>query len=354
MTDIEFGLFDSFGRDEIGTGEQTADMYDAHIADAQTAETLGHRYYFFIEHQNAGFPCVSSPNVYLAAIARATTTLRFGPMVYQLPMHHPVRLAQDAAMVDQLSRGRLEFSIGYGTRAAEFDRWKLNFAERRDMGIEAMDIVLQAWTQSQLSYEGRYWAFDGALPQPRPFQKPYPPIWMGCHSPASFDYAAEHNYHVAQNLDVERVIAQKFAYFRQVWHERGHSGPLPHQMLVRHVHVAETDEQARAEAEPFMREGVGGTFGVTRARSLRPEEQTPEMLEIARVYVESADAYEFWIDEGMALVGSPETVIRRLREQQQLTGFDVFCAQHHIASMPVALARKSLRLFGERVIPAFR
>jgi alkanesulfonate monooxygenase SsuD/methylene tetrahydromethanopterin reductase-like flavin-dependent oxidoreductase (luciferase family) len=78
------------------------------------------------------------------------------------------------------------------------------------------------------------------------------------------------------------------------------------------------------------------------------------MLEIARVYVESADTYDFWIDEGMALVGSPETVIRRLREQQQLTGFDVFCAQHHIASMPAELARKSLRLFGERVIPAFR
>ena len=107
-----------------GSGS-AADLLRRAHRDAVDAERLGYRYYFFIEHQNAPFAYISSPNVYLAALARETTTLRFGPMVYQLPMYHPIRLAQDAAMVDQLSHGRLEFGAGYGTQAHEFVRWNL-------------------------------------------------------------------------------------------------------------------------------------------------------------------------------------------------------------------------------------
>src|SRR4051812_10139322 len=97
---IEFGLFDGFAEAELAE-TAAADAYQEHIKDAQLAEQLGYQYYFFIEHQNAPFACITSPSVYLAAIASVTTTLRFGPMVYQLPMYHPIRLAQDAAMVDQ-------------------------------------------------------------------------------------------------------------------------------------------------------------------------------------------------------------------------------------------------------------
>src|SRR5437773_11991052 len=116
---LEFGSFDGFAEREFADGN-TADALADHIKETQIAERLGYRYYFFIEHQNAPFACITSPNVYLAALARATTTLRFGPMVYQLPMYHPIRLAQDAAMVDQLSHGRLEFAVGYGTRTYQF------------------------------------------------------------------------------------------------------------------------------------------------------------------------------------------------------------------------------------------
>jgi alkanesulfonate monooxygenase SsuD/methylene tetrahydromethanopterin reductase-like flavin-dependent oxidoreductase (luciferase family) len=275
-------------------------------------------------------------------------------MVYQLPMHHPLLLAQDAAMVDQLSHGRLEFSIGYGTQAIEFDRMRLPFGERREMGLEAMEIILAAWSQDRITHEGRYWQLADAIAKPRPYQLPHPPIWIGAHSPTSFDYAAEQNFHVAQNLDTETLIAEKFAYFRDRWRSYGREGPMPHQLLVRHVHVAETDEQARAEAEPYMIEGLGGQRAYERAHNLRPEERDPAMLEIAKNYIESHDNYGFWIEQGLGLVGSPETVARRVREQQELCGFDIFCTQHQIGSMPKALARRSLDLFGQRVIPTLR
>jgi alkanesulfonate monooxygenase SsuD/methylene tetrahydromethanopterin reductase-like flavin-dependent oxidoreductase (luciferase family) len=177
---------------------------------------------------------------------------------------------------------------------------------------------------------------------------------MGAHSETSMDYAADMNFNVAQNLDTESVATQKFEYWRRAWHARGHSGVMPRTLFVRHVHVAETDEQARAEAEPFLREGILGQAGVARAASLRPDEKNPAMLEIARIALETTRSYDFWIDEGLAFIGSPKTVERLLREQQVRMGYDIFCAHHQITSMPIELALSSLRLFGESVIPALR
>src|SRR5579871_39082 len=154
MVKLEFGVMDGFEA-EAGHGSM-ADLLDEHITYAQRAEQHGHQYYFFIEHQNSLFTCITSPNVFLAALARETSSLRFGPMVYQVPMYHPIRLAQDCAMVDQLSRGRLEFGLGYGPQLREFVPWHLPFTERREMGIEAMDIVLKAWTEDSVTYEGKY------------------------------------------------------------------------------------------------------------------------------------------------------------------------------------------------------
>lgn len=349
MVKLEFGLMDAFEAE--GSSASWSASYERHIELAQRSEQWGYRSYHFIEHQNALFPCVTSSNVYLAAVARETSTLRFGPMVYQLPLHHPVRLAQDAAMVDQLSHGRLDFGFGYGPQKHEFDRWHMPFTERREMGLEALEIILKAWTEDTVTYEGEYWNFDEALPKPKPYQQPHPPIWMGAHSETSFDYAATMNFNVAQNIDIDAAVAEKFAYFRDRWGEAGHPGPMPHQMLVRHVHVAETDEQARAEAEPSLLRGMRGGKGT---RQLQPEERTPDMIEHVRVYDETVGSYEFWIENGLALVGSPETVIRRLEAQQALSGHDVFCAQHLLLGMPSDLVDKSLRLFGQEVIPAFR
>src|SRR5512146_3250471 len=111
---LEFGIFDSTSVPHTQNPAATAAAYEAHIADAQLAERLGYKYFFFIEHQNAGFPCISAPTVYLTALARATRKIRIGAMIFQLPLHHPVRLAQDVAMIDHLSKGRVEFAFGYG------------------------------------------------------------------------------------------------------------------------------------------------------------------------------------------------------------------------------------------------
>ena len=368
MGNLAIGLYDVFSRATMAASPVAADVYDEHIRTAQEAERLGYQYYFSIEHQTSTISHLSAPNVYMTALARATSALRFGVMIYQLPFHNPIRLAEDTAMLDHLSRGRLEFGAGTGVTPHEFLRWNVPFERRREISEEALDIIIKAWTEDRVTYEGEFFTFVEVLTTPKPYQQPHPPVWFAAHSAASFEYAARQNFHVSQNIDIDPVVAQKFATWRQLWKTCGHEGPMPRAFLTRAVHVAETDAQARAEAEahlatprmadPGFSEASLEMIGRTRP-GYGPDGQyageagTPERLELRRVFRERSTSYDFWIDNGLALVGSPDTVIRKIQEQQALIGHDVLCTQHGFGRLAPKLVKKSITLFGEEVIPAF-
>jgi alkanesulfonate monooxygenase SsuD/methylene tetrahydromethanopterin reductase-like flavin-dependent oxidoreductase (luciferase family) len=355
MAKLAFAIWDGFGAYEMATSPVAAEVYEKHIKEAQLAEALGYESYYTIEHQNSHVGQITAPSVYLCAVAQHTSRLRIGVMIYQLPFYHPMRLAEEVAMLDHLSRGRVEFGTGIGVAEHEFIRWNLPFYERREMSKEALEIIVKAWTEESVTYEGKYWQFDEALPVPKPYQQPYPPIWVAAHSPASFEYAAQHNYHVSQNLDVDDVVAEKFELWRQLWRQYGHPGPMPRTFLMRAVHVAETDAIARAEAEqPLLMSRKMGREGIARTRiGFKGNEDTPTTRELNRVFQGMSTSYDFWIDNGLALVGSPETVIHQLKAQHQRLGYDIFCANHRFGPMPQEQSLKSLELFGREVIPAF-
>jgi len=355
MSKLEFGIWDSFQAFEMDSSPVAADVYDEHIREVQRGEEIGYGYYFTIEHQNSHVGQITSPSVFLCAVARETTNMRVGVMIYQLPFHNPMRLAEEAAMLDHLSRGRLEFGTGLGVHEHEFIRWDIPFHERREMSGEAMEIIMKAWTQEYVSYEGKYYKYDEALPVPKPYQKPYPPIWVGAHSLGSLEYAAKNNWNVSQNLDVDSVISEKFDYFREKWREYKHDGPMPKTFLMRSVHVAETDEIARAEAEEALLTGRKMTReGIAKTQvGFKGHQDSPSNRELDRVFQGMNTSYDFWIDNGLALVGSPETVRRQLKAQHEAIGYDIFCANHRFGPIPTEHSRKSLELFGKEVIPAF-
>ena len=356
MGELEFGTYDLFQWNVFESVPEPADYYDQHLSEVQLAEQVGHRYHFVIEHQGNNVGQCTSPTVYLSALAQRTSTIRFGAMIFQLPFYNPLRLAQDTAMLDQLSRGRLEFGAGLGVLEHEFIRWNLSFQDRRSAAQEALEIIQKAWTEETVTFEGQHWTFDEAIPLPRPYQKPHPPIWFACHSKPSFEYAAAHNHNVSQNLDVDPVIAEKFDMWRGLWRDAGHPGPMPRTFLTRSVHVAETDEQAREEAEPYIVQA--NATGVDRLERTRigykgRTEDNPTTKELHRVFEGMKTGLDFWLDNGLAHVGSPETVAKRLEEQHKLTGMDVFCGRHRFGEIPDRLVEKSIRMFGEKVIPAF-
>ena len=354
MGKVEWGTYDLFQWNVMAAVPEAVDAYEQHIREVQLAESVGHSYHFIIEHQGNNIGQCTSPTVYLSALAQCTSTIRFGAMIFQLPFYNPLRLAQDTAMLDQLSRGRLDFGAGIGVLEHEFIRWNLPFHERRSMGEEALEIIKMAWTEDSVTYKGKYWSFEEALPQPKPYQKPHPPIWFGCHSETSFQYAAKHNLNVSKNLDVDSVIAEKFDLWRGLWKEAGHAGPMPRTFLTRAIHVAETDEQAREEAEKhIVRAYASGRERIENTRvGYKGTEENPVTRELNRVFQGMTTGLDFWLENGLAHVGSPETVAKRLEKQHQLIGFDVFCGRHRFGEIPSPLVEKSIRLFGEKVIPA--
>jgi len=367
MTAIDFALWDAVGG-YSGQNELMADVYDRHIRLAQEIEEAGWHSYFVIEHQNSPTTGrITAPTVFLTAVARATSRLRIGAMMWQLPFYHPLRLAQEVAMLDHLSRGRVEFGTGIGVHEHEFIRWGVDYYQRAAIAGEVLEIVKKAWTQNEVTFEGKYFRFDEALPQPKPYQKPYPPIWAAVHSDAAIEFAARNNYHVSQNLDTDAVIARKFELFRRIWRESNHDGPMPRIFLQRQVHVAETDAKAHEQAKQYLLKREGGAVPVgggplentrigwgSHPRGMGRDSDRPDDKARGETMRRAREDYDFIMDNGLAVVGSPETVARKLEKSKQEIGYDIFCTNHEIGHMPADLYRQSIRLFSKEVVPAFK
>src|SRR5215471_2488443 len=224
MSKLDFAFWDVVMAPPQDSGAATT-AFDDHLALASRLERLGWHSYFTIEHQSNPGNLTSAPSVYLAAVARETSKLRIGAMMWQLPFYQPLRLAAEIATLDQISHGRVEFGTGIGVHEHEFIRWGMNYYERAKISEEVLKIVKMAWTQPEVTFHGQYFDYEEALPEPRPYQQPYPPIWAAVHSDAAVEFAARNNYHVAQNLDTDDVVAEKFDLYRRVWKESNHSGP---------------------------------------------------------------------------------------------------------------------------------
>ena len=359
MTKMEFGVFDESVNNYFRSVPEAADIFERSFREVQLEEELGFGYHFVVEHQGNSAGQCTSPSTLLAVMAQCTSTIRLGSMIFLVPFHNPLRLAQDTATVDQISRGRLEFGAGVGALPHEFERWNIPYSERREITTEAMEIIKTAWTGEIFSYEGKYWQFDEALPMPRSYQKPHPPIWFMGRSDDTLKYAVDHKYGVGIFLETDTRAAETLGRWRQFWRESEQTGPMPPSFITRAVYVAETDEQAREEAAPYLVQNytwgedrleqtrLGGQFRHNLTRKDRPG------LGAADFFHGTTTGIDFWLKDGFAHVGSPETVIRRLKAQQELIGFDLFGGSFRFGPMPDELVEKSLRLFGEKVIPAF-
>lgn len=361
MGKLEFGIWDQMQTYEVMTAASAADVYDTHIRQAKLMEAAGFGYYWTLEHQGSYVGAVTSPSVFLSALARETESLRLGTMIWQLPFHNPVRLAEEVAMLDHLSHGRAEFGAGIGVHEHEFIRWGMNFYDRQEMGDEMMDIIEMAWSGTPVTYRGKFYDFEDALIQPQPYNKQGIPIWAAVHSPRAMEFAARRGYNMAQNIDTDESMVAKFADWRRMWTAAGHAGPMPRQFLMRVVHVAETDTKAREQAEQYIMES--NTLGrelVSTSRvgfGVNPRgtgtEDTPDIRERGRIFRESSKSFDFWVDNGLALVGSPETVARKIAQGSEEIGYDHFAGKFHIGRMPHDMVEKSFQLFGKEVIPAF-
>ena len=198
MASMDFAVFDEAQYNWFDSVPEAADVLEQSFREVQLEERLGIKYHFLIEHQGHVVGQIQSPAVYLAALAQHTSTIRLGAMVFLLPFYNPLRLAMDTALVDQLSRGRLEFGTGVGGNPDSFKAWDVPFpiSERRVAGAEALEVIEKAWTEDRFTYEGKYYKFEDAISMPRPYQKPHPPIWFAGRSKNSIELCVARKYGV--------------------------------------------------------------------------------------------------------------------------------------------------------------
>jgi alkanesulfonate monooxygenase SsuD/methylene tetrahydromethanopterin reductase-like flavin-dependent oxidoreductase (luciferase family) len=220
---MRFGLFGSatarHGGPDVDSGQGYKQFVDYNVE----AEALGYHSTFLVEHHFTGFGQVSASLSLLTWVAAKTKTLRLGTAVLVLPWHNPVLLAEQAATIDLLSGGRLDFGAGKGYRHNEFAGFCVPIEEADGRFNESLDVIVKSWTSKQrFSHHGKYWQFEDVIVEPPTAQKPHPPIWMGAGSPESIRQVAARGYNLLLDQFASfETVGERIAVYKAALEQHG-------------------------------------------------------------------------------------------------------------------------------------
>src|SRR6186997_2154109 len=245
---MEFGIFHEFpslpGRSHADAFAQSFELVDGAERWGLDAMWLGEL------HFDPGRSVLSAPLCIASAIAARTQRMKIGLAVQVLPLCHPLRLAEEAATVDQISNGRLIFGVGRSGVARTYEAYGVPYGESRERFAETLEILKRAWTEESFSYQGKYYSFDNVKLTPKPYQKPWPEIRIAANSADTFPAIAKlgHAVFVAVRLGTLEELEPNITAYRKAWKEAGHPGEG--QVFLRApVYLAETDQAALEEPE---------------------------------------------------------------------------------------------------------
>jgi len=331
---MKFGVMDHVD----DSGRPAHEHLQARLRFTETLDQLGFYSYHVAEHHGTPLGFAPSPNVYLAAVAQRTRQLRFGPMVYVAALYHPMRLAEEICMLDQLSGGRLQVGMGRGAVAIEQEIYGIDPATTGKRYEEARDIVLAALTSPTVDFAGEYFQVRDFPMVMRCVQKPHPPLWYGLGHPEGAIWAAA----VAANVislrpaAVARVALQRY---RQEWAALGRrEQDLPFMGLCRHIVVADTDAQAQAAARTAFPRWRASLSALWDRRGIALPLAVPTQWDEMEA-------------NGMGIAGSPQRVLEYVRAQNDAVSGNFFLCQMMFGDMPLEFAQHSARLFAFEVAP---
>lgn len=315
--------------------------YEQILEQIELAEELGWECFMFNEHHFLGYGgLVANPAVLLAAAAARTSRIRLGPCIAILPLRHPLQSAEEYAMVDVISNGRLEFGIGSGNTALDYRVFAIDREEGRERLDEAIRVILKAWGSDRFSHEGKYWRCEEITLYPQPVQQPHPPIWVAGTSSDTLAWAGRNGYHVmtvGHPHPPEKVRAGVEAW-KNGLREAGHDPRTRHCQFHVRTHVNESNEHACALATPAITR-YDAISRIGRKSSL--------------VATENYD-WDGMLAAGRNLYGDPEQCIRTIRNAARHYEFDTLTTTFNFGGLPHDEIMKSMRLFAREVIPAFR
>jgi len=329
------------------------EMFRRQLEEVELAERIGiDQIWFFEHHLNPSAP-VPSPNLLIAAAARTTSRIRFSSMVNILPFRHPLLVAEEAAMLDNLTDGRLDMGLGRGLRPPEFAAFGVDQQESREMFLESFDVIRRVWADENFIHRGKYWTVHKEAPLSPPLvQRPHPPFLVSAQSEESLRWAAAHDIPFAQIDSLVDQARSDEALYREVQTAHGHDA-APRLYLMREIYVADSDARARAEAEPHLLqywELWNRYTQFTRGGKL------PDSYDFWRRQAPMLHAMSFEeiLARDMVLLGGPETVaeaILRLAGQLDLMGLALI---FKLGAMPYDMVERSMTRFGAEVMPRIR
>lgn len=313
------------------------ELYRKWLEQVQFAEQCGYDMAWITEHHFRPFGgMLPNPQVLLAALAAKTERIRLGTSVTILPLHHPLRIAEDLAMLDNLSGGRIEVGVGRGMPHVEYEIFDADWDQAQDWLEEAIAVMCAAWTLDPFVWPGRHYQYDKPISvMPPPLQRPHPPIWMTANRDIEhFRWIGRQGYHlmtlpwVLPDYELSRGL---IAAYRESLQEAGHSVDEHEVLAMFPVHVAETDAEARAVAEPAWRNWRQMAFG----------ERGAEVL--------NRMSYDRMVGDTRAIFGDPETCRRQVARLRDELGITRIACTFHFGGMPQQAVLASMRLFAAEV-----
>jgi alkanesulfonate monooxygenase SsuD/methylene tetrahydromethanopterin reductase-like flavin-dependent oxidoreductase (luciferase family) len=311
-----------------------SDGYHDFIRYIVAAEELGFSSVFLVEHHFTGFGQVSASLNLLSYLAARTEKIRLGTAVVVLPWHNPVLIAEEAATLDLLSNGRLDFGVGKGYRPYEFSGFCIPQQEATERFDEAMDVIRRAWTsKGRFSYEGRWWRYDNIVVEPAPLQQPHPPFWMGAGSPESIRRAAREGYNLLlDQIAPIDVIIDRVRIFREECRAIGRSYRSDMVGVTRGLQIVHNEEERR-RAIQTRREVLKNIGDLARGPGAERYHHIKD----------DPDAFEL---DDAPLLGTPEEIIERLKR------LEAGGVENILFAAPGA-SIAGLRTFAEEIMPAF-
>jgi alkanesulfonate monooxygenase SsuD/methylene tetrahydromethanopterin reductase-like flavin-dependent oxidoreductase (luciferase family) len=331
---MDFGIFDHLDRSDLPLHE----CYEARLKLIETYDAAGFYAYHLAEHHFTPLGMAPSPSIFLSAVAQRTRRLRFGPLVYALPMHNPLRLIEEICMLDQLSGGRLEIGFGRGSSPVEISFYGQDPDKAPEIYAEALELILQGLNQKFVDFKGRFFIVDRVPLGLEPLQRPHPPIWYGVHSVESSERAARKALNVV-SLDSAGESRLFFARYRETWRETGRlTDVMPKLGISRFIVVAETDEAALTLARRAYPAWHRSFYHLFHLSGIAPAHPRPA-------------EFDKLMEIGQGAAGSPQSVTEFVRSQIAQSGANYFIGQFAFGDLALNESLRSVELFAKHVMP---
>ncbi|MCH9009939.1 MAG: LLM class flavin-dependent oxidoreductase [Chloroflexi bacterium] len=348
---MKFGLFLLPSWSEESRHEQSRILGEA-VEQAQYAEELGFDSVWLAEHHFCRFgivPNALSMGMYVAA---RTKNIRIGTAVSVLTFHNPIFVAEETALLDALSGGRLDFGIGRGQVVYEYGNFGVDYGTRTERFHEILDIIIGLWTQTGFTYHGEFYQVDNLTVAPSPVQEPHPPLFMAVsRTPASIDAAVERNIPILTSPSTPDADTLEIVHS---YYERcaaaGKSPKVDQMPYFRMVYLSD-DQQGAVEDPRHALTWIHDLNGLRRSLT-GGSDIFMDLNDWKRTRTEEPPSYESLL-ESTAYFGTPDVIVKKIERLRDEHGIRYFGANMSFGSMEHSKVMRSMELFSKEVMPHF-